>query len=138
VSSVEETCLTLAKLAEEGFPDIVVSTEMLYGKLRLHLSDGSHIDVWLSRRLPGRYAYHWERRHIDGTIYRHDNRPHVHLRDMRTYPRHFHNGTDERVEESHLPDDHMQAIRSFLEFARNTLKQTSTQAKGEDTDENEV
>jgi hypothetical protein len=40
----------------------------------MHLVDGSYLDVWFSRKFPGRYAYHWERRHVDGSIYRHDNR----------------------------------------------------------------
>ena len=111
------------KLATGEFPDIVVFVENFYGKLRLHVSDGSYIDIWFSRKILGRYAYHWERRHIDGSIYRHDNRPHAHLKNMKTFPKHFHNGSDENIEESYLSDDPIDAAKSFLEFVRRKLRQ---------------
>jgi len=97
--------------------------ESFYGKLRLHISDGSYIDVWFSRRIPGRYAYHWERRHIDRSVYRHDNRPHTRLRNMETFPKHFHNGSEGNIEESHLSDDPVDAVGSFLGFVRRRLGQ---------------
>ena len=78
--------------------------------------------MWFSKMITGRYAIHWERRHIDGTIYRHDNRPHQHLKDMRTFPKHFHNGSDDMVEESHLSNDPIEAARAFLEFMRHRLQ----------------
>lgn len=93
-----------------------------YGKLRIHLTDGSFIDIWFSRTIPGRYAYHWERRHVDGTIYRQDNRPHEGLRHLQTYPKHVHNGSDENIEPSRMSDNPEEAAREFLEFARKKLK----------------
>lgn len=66
----------LAEIAEVEFHDVVEFTEDLKEKLRLYLKDGGFIDVWFSNKIRGRYAYHWERRHIDGKIYRHDNIPH--------------------------------------------------------------
>lgn len=116
-------------LAAEEFPDIVVFSESFYGKLRLHISDGSYVDVWFSRRIPGRYAYHWERRHVDGSIYRHDDRPHACLGDMKTFPKHFHDGSDENMEESYLSDDPVDAVRSFLAFARRKLSDGLIQGK---------
>lgn len=112
----------VAKLAAEEFPDIVMLAESFYGKLRLHVTDGSYIDVWFSRKIPGRYAYHWERRHINGSIYRHDNRPHAHLKNMKTFPKHFHNESDENVEESYLSDNPVDAVKLFLEFVRRKLR----------------
>ncbi|MGC9345763.1 MAG: toxin-antitoxin system TumE family protein [Candidatus Bathyarchaeales archaeon] len=100
----------------------MVFTEDFYGKLRLHVSDESYIDIWFSMKIPGRYAYHWERRHIDGSIYRHDNRPHVHLKNMETFPKHFHDGSDENVVESYLSEDPVEAIKTFLEFVRRKLR----------------
>jgi hypothetical protein len=97
--------------------------EDLYGKLRLHIRDGSYLDVWFSRRIPGRYAYHWERRHIDGKIYRHDNRPHVEMRHMASFPRHFHDGRDEVVAESPLGDNPVEDVRRFLSFIRSKLEE---------------
>ena len=96
--------------------------ESLYGKLRLHIIDGSYIDVWFSRKISGRYAYHWERRHIDASIYRHDNRPHAGLRDLKTFPMHFHDGSDRNIKVSNLGDDPVEAVRSFLVFARRRLR----------------
>lgn len=66
------------KLAREEFAHLIVAGEMLRPagglpqKLRLTVIDGSVIDVFLS--LSGRYSYHWERRFIDGTVYRHETR----------------------------------------------------------------
>lgn len=60
----------LALIALTEFPDIVVDTEIIKEKLKLHLIDRSFIDVRISCRSLGRYATHWERRHLDGTIYR--------------------------------------------------------------------
>jgi len=101
----------------------VVFVENFYGKLRLHVSDGSYIDIWFSRKILGRYAYHWERRQINGSIYRYDNRPHARLKEMKTFPKHFHNGSDENIEESYLSDDPIDAVNLFLEFVRRKLRQ---------------
>jgi len=66
----------LRRVAEKAFPDVVESIALLRGKLRVLLVDGSTIDLWWSSEIPDRFAHHWERRPIDGTIYRHDNMPH--------------------------------------------------------------
>lgn len=91
-------------------------------ELRILLVDGSFIDVWHSLKLSGRYSYHWERRAIDGTIYRHDNAPHFRWRDVSTFPRHFHDGDELTVVESHLSEDPEAAIHAFLTFARIRLR----------------
>lgn len=93
-------------------------TEEILGKIRVHIVDGSYLDVWLSRKMLGRYAYHWERRHIDGSIYRYDNRPHEHLKLMKTFPRHFHDTSERNVKESHISDDPEEAVREVLELVR--------------------
>ena len=123
-----EFYLRLAEVACDEYPDIVLATEVLEGKLRIHILDGSFLDVWFSQVMPGRWAYHWERRHIDSTIYRHDNRPHEHLRHLRTYPKHFHVERDEHVEESYLSDEPEEALRQFLTFIRDKLKLLTTDA----------
>ena len=38
----------LARLALKDFGDIVEGTKLIEGKLRLLLSDGSFLDIWLS------------------------------------------------------------------------------------------
>ena len=110
----------LSSIALTEFPHIVTKTEILYThagtprKLRIHLLDTSFIDVWLS--LSGDYSYHWERTSIDGTIFRHDNAPHKSWRHIATFPKHFHNGSQYSVEESHISNQPETAVREFLRF----------------------
>ena len=67
----------LKDIAEFEFPDIVDEAVIPFAnELRILLKDGSFVDVWFSLKLANRYGYHWERRPIDGTIFRHDNAPH--------------------------------------------------------------
>lgn len=110
-------------LVLKEFSDIVELTEQVYGKLRVHLTDGSYLDIWLSQKIPGRFAYHWEHRHINGGLHRHDNRPHRHLRNMKNFPKHFHDGNEDNVIESNLPDEPTKAVKLFLIFIRQKLSQ---------------
>lgn len=111
----------LADIALVEFADVVLSITVESAKLRLHITDGSYADIWFSKRRPGVYAYHWERRHVDGTIFRHDNIPHQHWEHVATFPKHFHDGTEEHVAESYLPDEPEHALRVFLAFCREKL-----------------
>ena len=108
----------LGSIAESEFADAVQMTEIIRDKLRVLLYDGSHIDFWWSSQIQGRFAHHWERTHVDGTIYRHDNMPHLRWRFVTTFPQHFHDGSSSNVTESHLPTGPEEALRQFLEFAR--------------------
>ncbi|MBP7960668.1 MAG: hypothetical protein KBG20_10485 [Caldilineaceae bacterium] len=109
----------LRSLAVREYPDIVRATSVAHkNDLRLFLADGSFIKVWFSLRVAGRYSYHWERRTIDGTIYRHDNAPDREWKSVSTWPKHFHAGSQESVIESHLDDDPLIALRQFLTFVR--------------------
>ncbi|MBU1615244.1 hypothetical protein KJ693_08015 [bacterium] len=56
-------------IAEENFADIVSETKIIDAKLRVFLIDASYIDFWWSGEIKERFAHHWERSHIDGTIY---------------------------------------------------------------------
>lgn len=80
------------------------------------MNDGSFIDVWFSRKIPGRFSYHWERRHIDSSMYRHDNFPDINWKGVSTYPKHFHNGSQDAVEESHIEENPVAGLRQFMEF----------------------
>ena len=59
--------LTLGRLAEAEFFEIVQSTAIVENKLRVALIDGSFIDFRWSEEISGRFAYHWERTLVDGT-----------------------------------------------------------------------
>ena len=65
----------------------------------------------------GKYSLHYERRHIDGTIYRYDNAPHH--KQVKTFPKHYHKGREDFVVESYLPDEQVEAVRSFLKEINN-------------------
>jgi len=112
----------LAQIALDDFADIVEGTIAIEGKLRILLRDESFIDIWLSIKKKEVYAYHWERRNIDGTIYRYNNLPDKEAKKLQTYPKHFHNKTEANVEESNLSDNPEEAIRAVLEFARQIIK----------------
>ena len=83
----------LQRIAELEFSTIVVDSQLVGEKLRLYISDESLIDVWVARKRQDRFGFHWERRHLDGTIYRYDNFPDTDWQAVDTYPYHFHNET---------------------------------------------
>lgn len=112
----------LARLALGDFADIVEGTRVVEGKLRLFLKDRSFIDVWLSAKKPGTYAYHWERRDVDRRIYRYNNLPDKEARKLKSYPRHFHYRTEKNILESNLSDDPEEGVRSLLTFARRVMR----------------
>jgi hypothetical protein len=114
----------LIQLAQTEFGDVVARTEAIGRragvtlKMRLHLIDATIVDVWLSPDLK-RYAYHWEQRAARGVLHRHDNAPdHP---QVSTFPKHFHNGSEDAIEESHIPDEPIHALRFFLSFVRSSL-----------------
>ena len=113
----------LREIAEVEFADIVIEALIPdVNELRVILTDGSFVDVWFSLKLHGRYSFHWERRAIDGKIYRHDNAPHKRWQSVPTFPQHFHNGSENDVAESHLSGDPEEALREFLTFTRDKMR----------------
>ena len=103
----------LYKIALEEFDDIVVKGEIVKLpsgaplKLRLYLLDNSFVDVWISK---SKYSYHWQRSNL---IFRHDNALHEKWKFIKTFPKHFHNGSEENVKESYINDNPEIAIRKF-------------------------
>ena len=110
-----------ARLAEVEFADIVVQAGSIGTKLRILLCDSSYIDVWVSEKLAGRFGFHWERRHLDGSMFRYDNFPDTNWQGLSTFPYHFHDGTYEHVLEGPFSLGCREALREFLEFARQRL-----------------
>ena len=112
----------LREIAGVEFADIVVEAFIPdINELRVILTDGSFVDVWFSLKLRGRYSYHWERLAVDGKIYRHDNAPHKSWELVATFPRHFHNGSETDVSESHINEIPEEALREFLTFVRSKM-----------------
>lgn len=108
----------LARIAITEFADIVIATTVVRDKLRVLLTDGSFVDFWWSAKIPGRFAHHWERTHVDGTIYRHDNMPHPRWQFVASYPQHYHEESYEHVVDSLSPSEPPEVVlRAFLAFA---------------------
>lgn len=122
-TNIDKVLEILRELVISLYPELVIDAEITYGKLRIYLDDESFIDVWISRRLPNRYAIHWERRHINGTIYRWDNTPHESHRHISTFPHHFHEGSDDIVKPFHYPGSIEEAIKKALEYAMKKRQQ---------------
>jgi hypothetical protein len=119
---------TLKDIAEIEFSDIVEDVIVDLNELRIMLVDGSFIDVWFSLKLKGRYSYHWERRFIDGSIYRHDNAPHLRWKNIPTFPKHFHNGSEDIVISSHISDNPELALKEFLGFLSKHVKKEPSES----------
>ena len=125
--SRREVYRLICRVAEREYAEIVQRAGFDDESARVYLVDGSFIEVWLYRSgdLMKRYAFHWERRHVDGKMFRHDNAPHLRWRDVGTFPKHFHHEAESNVIESHVPNDPLSATKYFLDFAREFLKKVS-------------
>jgi len=123
---LEELFNEIIEFVLREFSDIVVNAQLRFTssgaieKFRIFLKDESFVDVWLSTS--GKYSYHWEHRHIRGLIHRHDNAPHGRWRGIKTFPKHFHDGSEENVKESLISDSPVEAVREFLGFIKSKLK----------------
>jgi len=114
--------LKLKRIVDIEYNDITIDSNIYHDKLRVFLKDGSIADIWFSTKIPGRFSYHWERRHINGKIYRHDNFPDPRWRGVSIYPKHFHNGSQNNTEESRINDDPVSGIREFMNFIKKMLE----------------
>ena len=109
----------LKRIAEIEFAEMVDFAEFLDYKLRIYFKDQSFADIWFSRKIKGRFSYHWEK---GSEVFRHDNMPHPQWNRVSTFPKHFHNGDQENVVESCLSDDPPKALREFLGFVKEKTK----------------
>lgn len=111
----------LARIAEIEFSNIVDSTDMMETKLRIMLTDGGFVDVWLSKKLANRFGFHWEHK-VAGLSYRYDNFPDIKWSNVSTFPYHFHNGSQDNVADSSLFDkDIVEGFRGFMNWVRTKL-----------------
>ncbi len=122
---ISEYYKRIKRNVELKFSDILKSAELMQGtagrirKLRLHLIDNTFVDIWYSS--DNSYSYHWEQRNIRNAIYRHDNAPHKRWRNVSTFPKHCHDGTQLNVTESFLPDNYENAVEEFLRLVRERM-----------------
>lgn len=108
----------LSRIAEIEFTDIVDTTEFIGIKLRIMLTKGGFIDIWLSRKLSDRFGFHWEDRSTS-LSYRYDNFPNTKWKYVSTYPYHFHEGSQDNVTDSSQFEKEIEAgFRSFMKWVR--------------------
>jgi hypothetical protein len=119
--TVNVTLYDIERIGQIEFPDIIVSTKIDSNKLRVKLIDTSFVEVYHSFSLPDRWAFHWERRHVDSTLYRHDCIPHAQWKAVSSYPWHFHNGKEDAVEYSSFGTDPAANARTFFGFIKNSM-----------------
>lgn len=108
----------LKRIVDIEYNDITMNSSIHHDKLRVPIRDGSIVDIWFSKKMPGSFSYHWERRQIDETIDRHDNFPGPRWKEVATFPKHFHNGSQNRVHESEINNDPASGVREFMDFVR--------------------
>ncbi|MCD6472907.1 hypothetical protein J7K55_07345 [Candidatus Aerophobetes bacterium] len=111
----------LARIAEIEFSDIVDNTEKIDTKLRIILIKDGFVDVWLSKKLKGRFGFHWEQEST-GLSYRYDNFPNTMWKRISTYPYHFHNGSqNDVIDSSCFPKDIKEGFRGFMKYVRSKI-----------------
>lgn len=115
----------LNDIANNEYDDIIENTEIIYShagrarKLRLELIDSTYVDIFYS--VENNYSLHWEQKNVRNAIYRHDNAPHKKWSNIKTFPKHCHDGDQSNVIESNLPDNPDAALRVFLAFVRKKI-----------------
>lgn len=112
-----------SKIIENQFLDIVQDILLpSEEKLRLILKDESFIDIRISQKAKNRFDFHWERGHIDKTIFRYDNFPDTRFKKLKTFPYHFHFQKENKVVESNFRKSLPSALIDFMKFVRNKMK----------------
>ena len=120
----------LLHIVEEEFEDIVQECRILFSasgrprKLRIFLLDDTFVDVWYSP--DGKYSYHWNNAGVRSYVYRHDNAPHESWRKLNTFPKHCHEGDEDEVVESFIPDEPDEALRYFMRQVRKKILEFRT------------
>ena len=111
----------LRRIAEIEFNEIVQRSIMFESKLRIILKDNSFIDVYLSRKIEGRFGFHWECRDSAQSVYRYDNFPNERWKSVQTYPYHFHKGAQDKVEAVTFSTEPLEGFRAFMDFVRTKI-----------------
>lgn len=117
----------ISRIAEVEFADIVLQTDVMGAKLRILLQDTSYVDVWVSRKLNARFGFHWERRHLDGQIYRYDNFPDTDWSTVATFPFHFHDGNQDNVKAAPFAPELEAGFREFMIFVQQFIQEVTNE-----------
>ncbi len=116
MNSAEDNFEQILKITQVEFEDIVDVVYFVNCKLRFILKDKSFIDVGISKKIVGRFSFHWECN--NKMIFRFDNFPDGQWEDVSTFPFHFHNGSQDKVEASPFSTEMEKGFREFMTFVR--------------------
>ncbi|ACB07441.1 toxin-antitoxin system TumE family protein [Candidatus Korarchaeum cryptofilum] len=120
--NIDALYLRLVKVIKEEYPDVALSIDLRDDRLRVYLVDNSFLDIWFSRRIPGKYSFHWERRNVNGTVYRWDNAAHRSVTGINTFPHHFHESSQLNVKPFKPESEWEDTLRDILNFIRDKIK----------------
>jgi len=109
----------LKDIAESEFSDIILDIIEKEDKIRIILKDKSFIDVYVSIKVEDRFSFHWECK--DERIYRYDNFPDKKARNLKSFPFHFHEGSQDNIEEPWFSQDIEYGFRDFMKWIRTML-----------------
>lgn len=117
---LHERLQRLADLASIEFKDILAREPLvLTDRIRLFLTDESLMDIRYP--LDQDYSFHWERKSATYRINTAPDHP-----EIKSYPRHLHNGFDEKVVEdtiTSLQNTPEQNLRRVLNWVRDKLSE---------------
>jgi hypothetical protein len=107
------------KIIKSEFSDIVINAELYVDRIRLTLVDGP----WIEIRYPveGKFSFHLQK---GSKIYRIDTAPHH--REIKTFPRHIHLGSEDNVVEDYVLDEKAQPeenLRKFMRWVREIMRE---------------
>ena len=94
--------------------NIIRSSKITRNKLRFTFADQSFLEIFKSNNIINRWAFHWERKHVDGMIYRHDNVPHKSWKKIESFPWHYHFKFEENVIKSDFSNDIIQNVQKLI------------------------
>jgi hypothetical protein len=120
--NIDALYLRLVKVIKEEYPDVALSIDLRDDRLRVYFVDNSFLDIWFSRRIPGKYSFHWERRNVNGTVYRWDNAAHRSVTGIDTFPHHFHESSQSNVKPFKPESEWEDTLRDILNFIRDKIK----------------
>ena len=110
---------TIEEIVQDSFLDIVADIfRPSEEKLRIVLKDKSFIDARISQTAHNRFDFHWERRHLDKTIFRYDNFPDTRFKHLKSFPDHLHFQKEDTVVESKFRKSLPFAFIDFMKFVK--------------------
>ena len=80
------------------------------------------LEIFKSNNILNRWAFNWERKHVDGTIYRQDNIPLISWEEIETFPWHYHYKSEENVINSDFTNDITQNVQKLILIVKERIK----------------